>query len=497
MGHTKTNQRWYNNTVRAFHRLNTLLDPYPQERYTSKTYEQIQEILNNHDDARAVKYKARLDEYTRLFIHMSFMFQPRHLRRASARLDVSFDQTYIGTPTTKGYSRRKLKNKVAEERQAGNMGTRSPGPVDAFAGWHVKDGPRTDYQRGEIDQTAPDSGTNKTYDWGWVANLAVRVDSEAPGSKRFPRLVVAATISIPNKEVAEEAVGLLRSAISLGMKPGVADADKQYWAGSLPTRLLEPALKTGFTPSTEYRVDQLGVKGGDHGALFVEGDAYCPSTPRSLLDASKDAQTGVIDIPTYKARIEGRKNFQLHVKQKADANGKTMLRCPALGLSPTVVCPLREMLAKAAKKARPLVEPETLDEEALDTICRKHSASFDLSEMRAPQQAFEFGSDEWDKFHDHARNGVESENSQLKAAGDEDIETAGRRRVRGVSAAQIMVTFLLVNHNIRKIAAFLSDKIKADAKTFPADTDSADTTRRRDRWANKYIGTTGNGDLRT
>lgn len=132
------------------------------------------------------------------------------------------------------------------------------------------------------------------------------------------------------------------------------------------------------------------------------------------------------------------------------------------------------------------------------TICKKHSASFDLSKMRAPQQAFEFGSDEWNEFHDHAYNGVESENSQLKASGDEDIETAGRRRVRGVSAAQIMVTLLLVNHDIRKIAAFLSDKMKEDAKAAPADPHMARALRRRDRaWANKYTKTTGDGDLRT
>ncbi len=47
-----------------------------------------------------------------------------------------------------------------------------------------------------------------------------------------------------------------------------------------------------------------------------------------------------------------------------------------------------------------------------------------------------------------------SENQQLKASGDEDIETARRRRVRGISAAQIIITVLLVNHNIRKIASF-------------------------------------------
>lgn len=122
--------RWYNNTVRAFQRMNALLDPYPQERYTAKTYEQIQEILDAHDAVRAEKYKARLDEFSRLFLHMTFMEQPRELRRASSKLDVSFDQTYVGTPTTKGFSHNTLKDRIAVERRVGDAGQLTPGPVD-------------------------------------------------------------------------------------------------------------------------------------------------------------------------------------------------------------------------------------------------------------------------------------------------------------------------------------------------------------------------------
>ncbi|GGM63561.1 hypothetical protein [Microbacterium saperdae] len=409
-------------------------------------------------------------------------------------MDVSFDQTYIGTPTTKGYSRKNLTSKVKAEQTA-DLGQMSPGPVDAFAGWHVKSGKaeRVDNRKGEIDHTAPGRGEWADYDWGWVANLAVRVDSEQPGSKRFPSLVVAASLSIPNMEVAEEAALLLEAAASLDLPPGIADADKQYWANAKPFRLLKPALKTGFTPSTDYRSDRVGIKGGQHGGLFVEGDVYCPNTPKTLLEATKDFLAKKIDAETYRARLEERKAYRLHVKQKAKTpDGKVMLRCPSLGPSPTVTCPLREMMLSAAKKARPEVEPETLEEEFLDTICKQHSAAFDLTEMQAPQQAFDYGSEEWETFHDHARNAVESGNEQLKASGDEDIETAGRRRVRGIAAAQILVTLLIVNHNLRKIAAFLSDQEIERARTTPR----VYILRRRDRvWANRYTKTTGNGDL--
>lgn len=298
--------------------------------------------------------------------------------------------------------------------------------------------------------------------------------------------------SVETTRVAEEALHLLEAAATFGLEPGIADADKQYWANSKSFRLLKPALRTGFTPSTDYRTDRLGVNGGKHGGLFVEGDVYCPSTPKALLTATKDFLEKEIDAATYRARLGERKAYRLHVKEKAKADGPAILRCPALGPSPTVTCPLREMMMSAAKKSRPEVEPDTLEEEFLDTICKKHSASFDLTEMKSPQQAFDFGSDEWEAFHDHARNTVESENEQLKAAGDEDIATAGRRRVRGIAAAQILVTLLIVNHNLRKVAAFLSDQAQEQARTTPR----TPMLRRRDRvWANRYTRTTGNGDL--
>jgi hypothetical protein len=61
-----------------------------------------------------------------------------------------------------------------------------------------------------------------------------------------------------------------------------------------------------------------------------------------------------------------------------------------------------------------------------------------------------------------------------------------------MGAAQIIVTILLTNFNLRKIAAFISDKIKADAKaqTGGPDANADRTIRRRDReWHNAYTDT--------
>ncbi|TFD12404.1 MULTISPECIES: hypothetical protein [unclassified Cryobacterium] len=55
----------------------------------------------------------------------------------------------------------------------------------------------------------------------------------------------------------------------------------------------------------------------------------------------------------------------------------------------------------------------------------------------------------------------------------------------GFGAARIIVTILLTDFNLRKIAAFMSDKIKADAKKPTYGGPGVALVRRRDReWRN-------------
>jgi hypothetical protein len=126
-----------------------------------------------------------VDEFTRLFLVMTYNEQSRSIRRASNKIDISFDQTYVATP--KGYSRKNLAKRVADEARIEEKRTLNPGPVDAFAGWHVSTGERTDASAGRVDLTNPGKKTGPAqYRWGWEITIAVHVDSEAPGQHRSP-----------------------------------------------------------------------------------------------------------------------------------------------------------------------------------------------------------------------------------------------------------------------------------------------------------------------
>ena len=171
------------------------------------------------------------------------------------------------------------------------------------------------------------------------------------------------------------------------------------------------------------------------------------------------------------------------------------MSCPALGPSPTVTCPLRELLKtkKIVDKERPAVDGADVPDFA-DKICAQHSVSFEVAKMRRQEQAFEYGTREWQEFHTHARNSIESANAQLKSGGTEQIEDANRRRVRGYSAAQIIVTILITNFNLRKISAFLSDRMKEEVKQRLLTGVVVKRRRKRDEeWANAYTKTYGGG----
>jgi hypothetical protein len=306
------------------------------------TYTQVKEILAGHDKDLEAVMKARLDEFTRTFLHMTFMEQPRDVRRATKNIDVSFDQTYIKTPNQKGYSKKKVNAKAKAEIGV-DPRTLTPGPVEVFAGWYPKTGDHPDLPRNSTENVGPDAPKNKDYGdfaWGWVANIAVRVDSEEPGQSCFPKIAVSATLSMPNLGVSEEAVSLLKSALGTGLPAGVADADKAYFANALVDRLHEPAVNLGFTPSTDYRADRLRVQGQKGGAELIEGKYHCPAMPIALKNATIDLVTKKIDEETFQTRRKIRTEFELRPKEKADEKGRTPMMCPAAGDSPTVTCPI-------------------------------------------------------------------------------------------------------------------------------------------------------------
>ncbi len=201
----------------------------------------------------------RLDRFTTRFLEMTFYMQPRRVRRAPKRknIDVAFDGTHVTSPLKKGmtHNETKLEARIEKERAEAAAGKPRPGPVEPHAGWYVKE---TEKRLDAAPGKAPQYVKETEYFWGWNATLARRVFLEECDRKSAPQLIMAATLSMPGIGTAEAAAAVLASIVGAGHLPGIADADKEYWANALPERLYKPARKLGWEASTEYRIDNLG-----------------------------------------------------------------------------------------------------------------------------------------------------------------------------------------------------------------------------------------------
>ena len=97
----------------------------------------------------------------------------------------------------------------------------------------------------------------------------------------------------------------------------------------------------GYQPVFDYKVDQLGIQGSFAGMLQIEGAWYCPAIPQPLIEATIELRKGIIDEPTYKARLEERWKYLILPKEGPDTEGHARLRCPASNPAPVARCDLK------------------------------------------------------------------------------------------------------------------------------------------------------------
>ena len=411
-----------NRTQAAFHRLLALMDPYPKST-SARSYREISALINDRDVVIESKMKARLDEYSESFILMIVAQQPPRLRDANPSIDLAIDQFFIPSPMVTGFSRKKLDQHVAEEATSGRASVPFR-PVDVSADWHG---------RYEVDASERAGFVSKRprSRWGWMVNVAVRVNSDATRKLRAPALVVAATLSMPTENVSAAAVQLMRSSLATGLTPGVVYADRAYFATQQIERLHLPTAELGFTPVTDYRTDRLGVHDFKNGALFIEGSVYCPDLPRALQEASIDYRAGRISGDTYRLRLQMRAHFELRPKGGPDKNGRYRMAHP----TPDVFYNQQHPSQHAGR------------------ACIQKSVTFEQTDGLSHRQAHAYMSSAWKESYAQAGSALEAFNAGFRSRRGERSGSA--RRVAGFAAAQMLMTIELAAYNLRVLDRFV------------------------------------------
>lgn len=438
--------QWYDRTWRCFHSLLDLMDPYPAPRETMNRDEWAYVVSQWVPEQQELK-RARLDWFCNALLEMSFLELPERARDAW-KGDVSMDQTKVAAVSKRGRPSWKRKNGQGIEIEPDAI------IMERMADWY-NSAPEFRHK---------DDARSREFEWAYALNLAVGVPHDAIGRKTgpvpHPVFAIGMKLSTPIRDaVAPDTVDMLASIVERGHPAGRCTGDKDYWAKQKPKRFALPIRALGYTPVTDYRKesknasDASGLQGQIGGAPIADGGLFCPMTRDGLLRATPMYRRGEIDKDTYRARIDERKNWLLHRARKADETGAWEMRCPAIGKSATLECPLRELHREATDKERDeVVRPPAVHER--DAVCTKSSIKIPFDESIRYLQDIPYKSRLWRATHGADRSDIERFNGVVKDGAKEALANPKLRQTRGFAAASVFAATALVSANRRYTLAW-------------------------------------------
>lgn len=452
-----TEDAMYHRVYRRLRWLLNLIEPYPapRRRITRAERENVLAALGRETVAERVK---RVQHVTNTLLEASARLVPDDAR-ARWNGNVCVDATLIRTWGRRGHP----KPKANRDNSADRM---SP---ETVAGWYVRDN--------------PDTGKREFY-FGYEAHLAVMAASDTSQPADFPLLVLAMSVDKPAQNVGENGTTLAQSLQDRGYPAGTLAGDRAYIPGAKPEKFQLPARALGYTLCGDYRDDQLGIQAEYGGAILVEGNWYCPSMPKPLVEASIDQRADRITDHVYEQYIAQRARYAFRPKHAPTADGNTAWMCPARGPGATATCPLAQTsgpvnigLPTPAGRTR-IINPPTDP----DVCCtNRTSITIPLAPRRAGNsniakyfQDLPYQSAEWQAVYGTLRNTIEGFNGFTKSPTEENTEEPARRRIRGYAFQTLAVAVLIVASNLRKIAAWLNRRDEQ-----PAPTPSSPPRRRR------------------
>jgi hypothetical protein len=487
-------QDWYHRVSRRLHRILRLMDAWPMEidgksaRNKLVNRETREKIISLRDKNESRRKRDRGLVFTNAMIEMTVQAQPRALRRRW-KGSLSVDQTAARAASQKG---RRKRDKAGLEIPLWNTRTKEEVhkwviEIDADYYPIKADKPRN------RDTAATTSDPD--YEWAYSVNLVVQTNENPLEKARHPHLIMAASLSTPNKDIGGEVVRAMESIQQRGHHISRLTSDRGYGPQLKVEDFHIPLKALGIPLVMDYNSNQKGIKGGKSGALQVEGAHYCPATPENLLEASVDADQKLIDHHTYLKRKEELRSYKLRPKEKPDSEGNVRMMCPAYGPNATLECPLKARHPNSSKKSKPNIRDADVPKYP-DEICTTASVTFGPEEGVKFEQQPHYGSKEWEDIYKHDRNSIESHNEYIKH-GPERLHDPTTRRLRGMAAQQFIVTMLVVSSNLRKVARFLRDEARqTPKKIYPRrrDTEKMSTYV---RWRNKIELTDIHPDLWT
>lgn len=365
-------------------------------------------------------------------------------------------------------------------------------PSDPDGGVYKRDGDHTDPADG--DTRAPFTRTRSVQFFAYDVHLIVAAD-DRPGIKQhLPSVPLAMTLTRPGEDPAGSARRMFASAEERGHETAWLSGDALY-SNQNENEYQIPALEAGRKVIMTYTDGNLGKREShESGAHLVEGWYFCPSMPKSLVNATIDLRKGRITKETWRKRIEQRQDYRMRRAEKADEAGFERFRCPAAGTSPIAVCPFK---AKSLEE-RPTRQPDgtsvdtrvEIDPSNLPTetdgkkpqVCRQDKVRIHVTDGAKYRQTLQYGTDEHYTLYNLMRQSQEGEHGRFKDEAYEAFGSTGKRRMRGRAVQSVFAAFLLAASAVRKIRTFLAKAQEPENDDADVYVLKRDPKKRRNTW---------------
>lgn len=436
--HSGSEQATYHRVHRALRRFIAVIDSAPGSTGRRLTRAEVGRIRAARDRSDQGVKHARLLWVTNTLLEATYQLVPRDIRNRWVG-NLAIDATVVpvfgkgGSPTVAALQ-------TSPDKRF------SP---EFDAGWYHREADHRDPLDGRGRRNAKSI-------WGYETHLAVMSRNTPADNPDFPLLVLGMSVDKPAGRVAENALTIIQSIAERAHPAGMLVGDRAYFPGAKAEKLQLPVRELGYTLCGDYRNDQLGIQGQNHGALLIEGGWYCPSIPQALIDATRDVRSGTIDEDTYRTRIERRAQYAFRRKD-ASITGNGVYVCPARGLGATAACPVAAggAVGLGMPRIRTLIPnpPERPDR------CCTNSTSITLADTEPGiakyRQDLPYAGPEWSAMYSRPRNTIEGYNALAKSPTEANLAEPGRRRIRGRSIQTVLIAILIAATNFRKIAAYI------------------------------------------
>lgn len=300
------------------------------------------------------------------------------------------------------------------------------------------------------------------WDMVFMGNVLLGVYEDPSLDNRYarPQLILAASLGSPNDRIAEHTIALIDVILARGTRITRLSFDKGY-NNETNKKFHKPLRDRGIPVIKDYRKRETGITNGYGGAHFVEGDWYCASTPKELLEATVRFNKKEITEEEWQRDIDLRQSYKLHVKEVMPHGKAVKYQCPAIGASATVWCPLREMHPKTDAKTNlaEVFESQIIDRDV--TVCCQKSVNIPIAEEgKLGGQKHSHGTRIHNRLYKADRASSESANKTLHNHVAPYSKPANRP-MRGLAAAQFAWALLVVSFNFARIAEYMHQRYKA------------------------------------